>query len=232
MKTNIFNNPCPNCKSNISLHFFRNREEIIQCSDCKSLLQENSRSKLISGAFIFVGGFFATGSTWIGIPIWIGLLIMILAIYTALKIIGFRIVKRDLIIRNKLTNEISYVNNSDWKEILNNSADTENNFEIVENLNTWRIKNRPLIKCIFQCKVKDSIFPKWWKPFQVMSKSWGGHHSELVSESKESNWERRFLPAFSVWKSFLQKQYVVLSGLYGFMFWLFYPYFVTTWRFQ
>jgi hypothetical protein len=136
MKINILNKPCPKCQSNISFHFFKNREEIIQCPNCKTLLKENSTGNLISGAVFFVGGFFATGSKWIGIPIWVGLLIMILAIYIALKIINFRIIKRDLIIRNKQTNQISYVNNSDWKEIVNNSAATENNFEIVENLNT------------------------------------------------------------------------------------------------
>ena len=59
-----------------------------------------------------------------------------MAIYIALKIINFRIIKRDLIIRNKQTHQISYVNNSDWIEILNNSANTENNYEIVEYLNT------------------------------------------------------------------------------------------------
>jgi len=136
MKINIFNKPCPNCKSNISLHFFRNREEIIQCRNCMTLLQENSTGKLISGAVIFVGGFFATGSSWIGIPIWVGLLIAILAIYIALRIINFKIIKRDLMIRNKLTNQISYINNSEWEEIVNNNTDTENNFEIVENFNT------------------------------------------------------------------------------------------------
>jgi len=46
------------------------------------------------------------------------------------------VIKKDLIIRNKQTNQISYVDNSDWKEILNNSVNKENNFEIVENLST------------------------------------------------------------------------------------------------
>jgi len=40
--------------------------------------------------------------------------------------------------------------------------------------------------------------------------------------------KRRFLPAFSVKKMLTQKQNVVLTGLQGFMLWLFYPHFVTT----
>ena len=136
MKSNIINKSCPNCKSKIPFNFYRNREEIIQCSNCKTLLKENSSGALTSGIVFFLGGFFATGSKWIGIPTWVGLLIMLLAIYSAFKIIHFRIIKRDLIIRNKQTNQISYVNNSDWSEIINNSVDREINFEIVEYLNT------------------------------------------------------------------------------------------------
>jgi uncharacterized protein (DUF983 family) len=136
MKFNLLNKSCPNCKSKVSFDFFRNREEIIQCANCKTLLRENSTGTLISGIIFFVGGFFATGSKLIGIPVWFGLLIMILAIYIALKIINFRIIKRDLVIRNKRTNQISYVNNSDWKGIVDNSTNKENNFEILENLNT------------------------------------------------------------------------------------------------
>ena len=131
----MLNKSCPKCKSNSSFHFFRNREEIIQCPNCKVLLAEDSTSKLISGVVFFVGGFIATGSKWIGIPIWLALFVMILCIYVALKIIRFRIIKRDLKIRNKQTNQISFVNNSEWNEIIENTADKENSFEVLEYLN-------------------------------------------------------------------------------------------------
>ncbi len=127
MKSNRIYKSCPNYESKIPFNFYRNREEIIQCPNCEILLKEKSSGVLISGIIFFLGGFFATGSKWIGIPTWMGLLIMLLAIYSAFKIIHFKTIKKDLIIRNKLTNQISYINNS---------VDGEINFEIIEYLNT------------------------------------------------------------------------------------------------
>lgn len=134
MKIKLLNKSCPNCKSNISLNFYRNREEIIRCPNCKNLLIENPKKKMASGVIIFIGIVVAIGSAALKIPIYIGLLMLLVSYGIALKIIDLMVVKKDLIIKNKHTNQISYVNNSDWKEIVNNSADKENNFEIVENL--------------------------------------------------------------------------------------------------
>lgn len=136
MKINLLNKPCPNCKSNISLNFYRNREEIIQCPNCKTLLTENSKRKMASSIVLFFGLFVTIGSAIFKIPIYIGLLTLLVSYGIALKIIALMVVKKDLIIRNKQTNQISYVNNSDWKEIVDNSADKENNFEIMEYINT------------------------------------------------------------------------------------------------
>jgi hypothetical protein len=44
------------------------------------------------------------------------------------------IVKKDLVIKNKATNAISYIDNSDWSEILKNTSGRENSFEIIEEL--------------------------------------------------------------------------------------------------
>jgi hypothetical protein len=136
MKINLLNKPCPNCKSNISLNFYRNREEIIPCSKCNTLLIENPKRKMASGIVLFIGLFVTIGSAILKIPIYIGLLTLLASYGIALKVIDLMVVKKDLIIRNKQTNQISYVNNSDWKEIVDNSADKENNFEIMEYLNT------------------------------------------------------------------------------------------------
>jgi uncharacterized paraquat-inducible protein A len=135
MKINLLNKSCPNCNSIISLNFYRNREEIIQCPNCKTLLTENPKRKMASSIVLFVGLFLLIGSATLRIPIYFGLLTLFISFGIAQKVIELMSVKKDLIIRNKQTNQISYVNNSDWKEIVNNSADKENNFEVLENLN-------------------------------------------------------------------------------------------------
>jgi uncharacterized protein YbaR (Trm112 family) len=136
MKINLLNKSCPNCKSNISLKFYRNREEIIQCPNCKTLLVENPKKKITSSIIIFIGIVLTISSTILKIPIYLGLIILLVFYGVAIKVIDLMIVKKDLIIRNKHTNQISYVDNSDWKEIIQNAADKENNFEIVKYLNT------------------------------------------------------------------------------------------------
>jgi len=136
MKINILNKPCPNCKSKISLNFYRNREEIIQCVNCKTLLTENPKRKITSGVIIFIGIVLTIGSATLKIPIYLGLIILLVFYGVSLKVIALLIVKKDLVIRNKHTNQISYLDNSDWKEIMQNAADKENKFEIIEYLNT------------------------------------------------------------------------------------------------
>lgn len=136
MNFNLMKKTCPSCQSKIETGFWSIREDIKRCSNCGVLLTENPFSKLISGIVFFAGGFAATGSRWLGIPWFVGLLILVVSIIIALKIVNFKIVKRDLVIKNKETNQISFVNNSDWAEIVNNSLNTENNFEIIEYLKT------------------------------------------------------------------------------------------------
>jgi hypothetical protein len=57
-----------------------------------------------------------------------------ISFFVSVMINNFTIIKKDLIIRNKLTREISFANGSDWNEILKNSKGGNINFEIVENL--------------------------------------------------------------------------------------------------
>ena len=136
MKIKVLNKSCPNCKSTISLKFYRNREEIIPCPNCKSLLAENPKRKMTSGIIIFIGIVLTIVSATLQVPIYLALIILLVSFGVALKVVDLTIVKKDLIIRNKHTNQISYVDNSDWKEIIQNAAGKENNFEIVEYLNT------------------------------------------------------------------------------------------------
>ncbi len=136
MNIKTLNKPCPNCKTKISLNFYRNREEIIRCPNCKKLLIENPKRKLASGIVIFIGIFLTISLSVLKVPIYIGLVLLLFSYGIALKLIDLVVIKKDLIIRNKQTNQISYVDNSDWQEIVNNSSNIENNFEILENLNT------------------------------------------------------------------------------------------------
>ncbi len=134
MNLNIINKPCPSCKSEIKMGFWTIRENIRRCPECGVLLIENSNRKLISGILFFIGGFMASGSEWLGIPIFIGVLIMIVSIIMAFKIVNFKIIEKDFVIKNKETNQISFINNSDWMEIENNSSNNESKFEIIERL--------------------------------------------------------------------------------------------------
>ena len=134
MNLNIMNKPCPSCKSEIEMGFWTIRENIRRCPECGVLLIENSNRKLVSGILFFIGGFVASGSEWLGIPMFIGVLIMIVSIIMAFKIVNFKIIEKDFVIKNKETNQISFINKSDWIDIENNSSDNENKFEIIERL--------------------------------------------------------------------------------------------------
>lgn len=134
MEINLLNKSCPNCKSNISLKSYRNREEIIRCPNCKSLLTENPKRKMISSIIFFIGIVLTISAATLKIPIYLGLLILLAFYAASLKVVDLMIVKKDLIIKNKYSNQILYVDNSDWKEIEDNSIDKENSFEIIEYL--------------------------------------------------------------------------------------------------
>ena len=48
--------------------------------------------------------------------------------------IHLKVVKKDLVIKNKQTNEISYIDQVDWEEIVKNANGRDVNFEIIEKL--------------------------------------------------------------------------------------------------
>ena len=62
--------------------------------------------------------------------------IMLLIVFSALFFffIHLKVVKKDLVIKNKQTLEISYIDQADWHEIVENAKGKDNNFEIIEKL--------------------------------------------------------------------------------------------------
>ncbi len=135
MKQNLIKKPCPVCKTSIGIGLFTNREEIIRCPNCGALLIENPKRKKMSLLISFWGIFlWIVLNYWFGIGLfWFGLILIFSLIISAV-LINFTSIKKDFIIRNKLTNEISYINKSDWNEIIKKSLNKENNFEIIEEL--------------------------------------------------------------------------------------------------
>ena len=135
MKINFVTKPCPTCRNPIGIGLYLSREVIIRCPKCGELLNEDPSRKKI-GIFINLLGIllWVSGSYWTGIGLFTGFLIIPVTVIIALVITRLDIVKKDLVIRNKNTSEISYIDRSDWNEILSNTSGKENRFEIIEEL--------------------------------------------------------------------------------------------------
>ncbi len=135
MKQNMIKRPCPTCKTPIRTGFFTNREEIIRCPNCKELLIDNPKRIQIGAAIMFLGILI-----WIGLQYWLGIgsnwgfLIILVSLILSIVISNLIKIEKDLVIKNKQTNEISYIDWSDWNDILMNSSGKENIFEIIEEL--------------------------------------------------------------------------------------------------
>ena len=134
MNFNVFKKSCPTCNSKLEMGFSRIRENIIRCSLCGALLIENPKRNFASMIVLFCGIFIASGSKWLNIRMFYGILIFIVSFFIAILITKMKEVKKELVIRNKQTNQISYINQSDWQDFLNNLRNHENNFEIIEYL--------------------------------------------------------------------------------------------------
>ena len=135
MKTNLIQKPCPNCKAQIGTGLFSIRELIFRCPKCGELLAENPKRKPL-GAFIVFSGFVLGigGCFLLNISFLWGLLIFLISGLISMKIGNLLIIKKDLVIRNKQTNRLSYIDQSDWDEILKNTSGKQNDFEIVKAL--------------------------------------------------------------------------------------------------
>jgi len=135
MKPNLFQKPCPNCKAQIGTGLFSIRDQIVSCPKCGELLTENPKRKAL-GAFIAFSGFVIGigGCYFLDISLFWGLLYFLVSGLISIGISNLMIIKKDLVIRNKRTNRLSYIDQSDWDEILKNTSGKQNDFEIVETL--------------------------------------------------------------------------------------------------
>lgn len=135
MKNKLITKPCPTCHTPIGIGLFLSRETTLRCPGCGELLNEDPKRKKI-GIFINLLAILV----WVivsylsGVGRLAGLLILPVTVIIALVITRLVVVKKDLVIRNKKTNEITYIDHSDWNEILINTAEKENGFEIIEEL--------------------------------------------------------------------------------------------------
>lgn len=136
MKLNLFQKPCPTCKAQIGSGLFSNREHIVRCPKCGELLIENPKRKPI-GIFISILGLVlgVGGCYLLDISLFWGLLIFLISGLFSLRIGNLTVIKKDLVIKNKQTNQVSYIDHSDWSEILRNTPGKQSYFEIVEELN-------------------------------------------------------------------------------------------------
>ena len=133
MKQNLIKRPCPTCKTYIGVGFFSSREEIIRCPKCKELLIDNPKRAQTGIIISILGLLICLGLYYlIGVSLIWGFLIASLVI--SFFISNLTVVKKDLVIRNKQTDKISYIDRTDWNEIQKNSSGSENGFEIVEEL--------------------------------------------------------------------------------------------------
>jgi predicted nucleic acid-binding Zn ribbon protein len=135
MKQFLIKKPCPTCKASIEIGLFSIREEIVRCAKCKELLTDNPKRKQIQVIIILVGLLISVGGHYlIGISLNWGILIGFVLLLISIVVSNLTIIKKDLVIRNKQTNEISYIDKSDWNDRLVNSSGKENIFEIIEDL--------------------------------------------------------------------------------------------------
>jgi predicted nucleic acid-binding Zn ribbon protein len=135
MRQNLIKKPCPVCKTPIGIGLLSGREEIVRCPKCKELLIDNPKRKQIGVAIFLMGLVLWLGlHYWIGINSNLGFLVILVSLITSFLITSFTVVKKDLVIRNKQTQAISYIDRSDWNDILVNSSGKENVFEIIEEL--------------------------------------------------------------------------------------------------
>lgn len=134
MNIRLLKKSCPTCKTSISFRFFANREEIIRCPKCSDLLIENPKRKVL-GMIIFLAGLGLGLYLSISISyLIVGLITILISLLISFLLSNLIVIKRDLVIKNIQTNQTSYINNSDWDEILKNYKDKENSFEIIERL--------------------------------------------------------------------------------------------------
>ena len=135
MKIYFIKKPCPTCKTKIGLGLFSDRGKIIRCPKCGELLMDDPKSNYVLLLLIFSGIILSMGFRhFFGTSAWRDMMILVVFSAVFWFFIHLKVVKKELVIRNKQTNEISYIDQADWNEILENSKGRENMFEIIEKL--------------------------------------------------------------------------------------------------
>jgi hypothetical protein len=135
MKFYFIKKPCPTCKTKIGLGLFSDRGKIIRCSSCGELLMDDPKSNYVLLLLIFSGMILSMGfRNFFGASALRDIMILVAFSALFLFFIRLKVVKKDLVIRNRQTNEISYIDQADWDEIVKNATGKDINFEIIEKL--------------------------------------------------------------------------------------------------
>ncbi|MEI6276069.1 MAG: hypothetical protein WCP08_08765 [Prolixibacteraceae bacterium] len=108
--------------------------EILRCPQCGQLLIDNPKRNLF-GSLLFFAGFLMIGGLqhFGGANIFRDLGILLISGFLYVVVRKLTITKKDLVIRNKESQRVSYIDFADWDEILENAKGKENKFEIIEN---------------------------------------------------------------------------------------------------
>lgn len=135
MELYLFKKPCPTCKAQIGTGLFSNREQIVRCPKCGELLVENPKRILIGSFILFSGLVLGAGGCYLlDISLFWGILVFLVFALFSVRSGNLMIIKKDLVIKNTRTSQVSYIDHADWQEILDNTIGKEVDFEIVEKL--------------------------------------------------------------------------------------------------
>jgi hypothetical protein len=135
MQLDIIQKSCPICQTKIKLGLMSINGEILRCPKCGQLLIDSPKRNLF-GALMFALGFLSIGGLrhfW-GSNIIRDLAILVVAGIFSVAVRKLTVTKKDLVIKNKQSGQVSFVDYSDWNEIVESSTGKENGFEIIEKL--------------------------------------------------------------------------------------------------
>lgn len=135
MQLQIIKRPCPTCKTKIGLGLLSVNGEIRRCPKCGELLVDHPGSNLFGFLLFFAGFLLIAGLQYFyGKNFARDAGILVLSAICFERVRKLVVTKKDLVIRNRITHRISYISHADWQEILENTKDRENDFEIIERL--------------------------------------------------------------------------------------------------
>lgn len=135
MKLQLTKRACPTCKEPLDLKIFTFsiQNELVQCPKCKSLVRR--KIMWIGPIVYFLGGVLTAylNDRFGYFSIWC-IAILGIAFLVPFFTQKYEVIKRDFKIRNKITNQVTYISHAEWQEIVKIANGREPNFEIVEDL--------------------------------------------------------------------------------------------------